>query len=197
MQNSKDRKKALRLVNKAKRGALTRDFVSQGSTRITKRLLAWDDYKKAKVIMTYLAMDGEPSVDEIIKRALQEGKIVGVPVCTEKPGVMVAARIEDLSAVVLGTYGIRMPKEPYETVSPESIDMVLIPGVAFDRWGGRLGMGAGYYDRFLATTNTDCLVGITWEELITSEYVPVEPHDKRVKAIITERRLIKCEEADF
>lgn len=81
-------------------------------------------------------------------------------------------------------------------VSPEKLDMVLIPGIAFDRQGNRLGFGKGYYDRFLKTAAHACRVGIAYSFQVSSEELPREEWDERVEWIVTERYVLRVERKD-
>lgn len=82
-----------------------------------------------------------------------------------------------------------------ETVSPENIDMVLVPGIAFDRQGRRLGFGKGYYDRFLKNTNA-CRVGVAYSFQVSSEELPSEEWDECVEWIITDAYVLHVERKD-
>ena len=73
---------------------------------------------------------------------------VYVPVCTDKT-TMIAVRLKSLESITRGVLNIRIPSEPYDIIDPCDLDLILVPGAGFDRQGGRMGMGNGYYDRFL------------------------------------------------
>ena len=97
--------------------------------------------------MFYIAFDGEVDTQDMIKKARILGKIIAVPVCRKNRQIMPCI-LNDKTKLVRGLYGISEPaiKEP---VSMQDLDLVIVPGVAFDKEGMRLGRGKGYYDRFL------------------------------------------------
>jgi 5-formyltetrahydrofolate cyclo-ligase len=118
---------------------------------IEKRLLGTSVFKKAKTVMFYIAFDGEVDTQDMIKKAHALGKIIAVPVC-RKNRQMVPCILNDRTKLVRGLYGTSEPavKKP---VNLEDIDLIIVPGVAFDKEGGRLGRGKGCYDRFLKKVN--------------------------------------------
>ena len=144
----------------------------------------------AEHIMAYLAMPREANLDTFITEALQQGKYVYVPVCVSKTD-MVGVRIKSLEDLSRGTLGIRIPKEPYAIVEPQKLDCILVPGLAFDRVGGRMGMGAGYYDRYLERIPYEKRIAVVWDFQVQEEPIPTEPFDMGVSSIVTEKRIIK------
>lgn len=145
----------------------------------------------AEHIMAYLAMPREANLDMFITEALQQGKYVYVPVCVSKTD-MVGVRIKSLEDLSRGTLGIRIPKEPYAIVEPQKLDCILVPGLAFDRVGGRMGMGAGYYDRYLQQIAVEKRIGIAWDNQVSKEMLPMAPHDEWMHRIVTPSEHIHC-----
>ena len=108
-----------------------------------------DAWESAKRIFCFVsAMPGEPDTGEIICRAFTAGKKVCVPRCS-KAGKMDAVEIDSLTDLVPGAYGIPEPPAHFPAADKNSIDLIIVPGLAFDEKGGRMGRGGGYYDRFL------------------------------------------------
>ena len=103
---------------------------------------------------------------------------------------MKAARLETLENLPTDRYGIRTAPEPVTLVEPETIDLILVPGAGFAVTGHRMGRGAGFYDRFLATVRSFRL-GITCDRLLREE-IPVDKYDQPVEALVTETRFIYC-----
>jgi 5-formyltetrahydrofolate cyclo-ligase len=103
---------------------------------------------------------------------------------------MIAVRLHNLHDVVHGVLNIRVPKEPYEIIDPKDIDFVLVPGAGFDRLGGRMGMGNGYYDRFLKGLSPSNYIGVAWKAQIMKNPIPMERYDQRMPAIVTEQGVI-------
>ena len=142
--------------------------------------------------MGYLAMPGEPNLDALLAAAIKAGKIVCAPFMGPVYGVMESAVIAGFDRLITGRLGVRMP-DPARSriVDPGLIDLVFVPGVAFDKDGGRLGMGAGYYDRFLLQAPQAVRVGIGWSQQIVAE-VPRTTHDILMQWVVTEHTLIHC-----
>ena len=99
-------------------------------------------------------------------------------------------RLHNLQDVVRGVLNIRVPKEPYEVIDSTDIDLVLVPGAGFDRQGGRMGMGNGYYDRFLKKLSPSNYIGVAWEAQIMKNPIPMERYDQRMPSIVTEQGVI-------
>lgn len=184
MTNNMD-KQTMRLAFKARRQAMSEAECNERANALCANILASKAYVEAKSIMAYLAMPKEANLDALIEHALKAGKRVYVPVCISKTE-MVAAELTSLDAVTIGVLRIRIPKEPYSCIAPTDLDLILVPGVAFDTAGGRMGMGAGYYDRFLADVPAECCVGVAWDTQVVSESIPMDVHDKRLAALITD-----------
>lgn len=169
-----------RTLSEAERAALT------GS--LTQALLQFPAYKKARKILAYLSLPGEADLDDFIRAALAEGKEIYVPVCLPD-FQMEAGRLLDMEHFVKGPHGLRDLPSGYETARPEDLDWVLVPAVAVDISGHRLGRGAGYYDRFLSRVSKEKRVAVVWDFQLT-ETVPAEAHDLPMGAVITEKRSI-------
>ena len=161
------------------------------SAQLSERLWAMPEVADAEHIMAYLAMPREANVDTFIIEALQQDKYVYVPVCVSKTD-MVGVRIRRLEDFNKGALGIRIPKEPYVIVEPQELDCILVPGLAFDRVGGRMGMGAGYYDRYLQQIAVEKRIGIAWDNQVSKEMLPMAPHDEWMHRIVTPSEHIHC-----
>lgn len=142
--------------------------------------------------MLYLAMADEPQTDAIIIDALKTDKTVCVPVLGQQYGIMEAAVISGLDDLVTGRLGLRMPDPACaKNIDPARIDLVFVPGVAFDREGNRLGMGAGYYDRFLTRALQALFVGMAWSFQV-ADAVPAATHDISMNYLLTEEGIFRC-----
>jgi len=174
-----------------RRSLSTMDIVTR-SNQIADHLCSWPGYQACETVMLYLAMPDEPQTEVIIQDALGQGKRVCVPLMGEKYGEMTAATITSLDELVTGKLGLKMPNpDKTEIVLPETIDLIVVPAVAFDRSGNRLGMGAGYYDRFLIKNQKCLTVGMTWAcQLVTK--LPCEEHDIRMQCLLTEEGFLSC-----
>ena len=87
---------------------------------------------------------------------------------------------------------IRIPAEPYDIIDPYDLDLILVPGAGFDRQGGRMGMGNGYYDRFLKELSSSTYMGVCWAIQIWDEPIPMDELDQRMNKIVTEQGVIHC-----
>ena len=119
----------------------------QKSKAVKDKLLKYKAFKRAKIVMFYLSFDGEVETKEMIKEARKLGKIVAVPVCSRNR-IIKPCLLREKARLVRGLYGINEPAIK-EFIASEALDLVVVPGVAFDRNGNRLGRGKGYYDKFL------------------------------------------------
>lgn len=162
---------------------------------ITERLLSYSDFVKAETIMLYASFRSEVNTFPIIERTLKEGKTVVLPVVNALQRRLELYRINSLDDLSPGYMGIMEPKpERAVAIEESSLDFILLPGVAFDERGGRIGYGGGYYDRLVKNlTGNTRLVSLAYEEQIV-EHVPLEQHDQRVHAVITDRRVIEVQD---
>lgn len=155
----------------------------QKSRIITQKLLRTKVFKKAKVLMCYIALKGEVDTQGMIKQARKSGKIVTVPVCKKDSARILPCILDDKAGFKKGPYGVVEPA--VETHVPlNEIDLVIVPGVAFDKKGNRLGRGKGFYDRFLKKINGRTeTVGLAFRDQILPS-LPASSHDVRVKRVI-------------
>ncbi len=186
--SSSELKKEIRRKMLALRRALSDDEAEKKADCLTEQILSLPEYKKAKRIMAFLAMKGESNLDRLIALALSEGKEVYVPVCLPERQ-MEAGRLLDMDHFVKGPLGLRDLPKGYDTIAPEELDLVLVPGVACDRAGNRLGMGAGYYDRYLTRVPLEKRVAALWDFQVV-EAIPSEPFDRKMAKIVTDTGII-------
>jgi 5-formyltetrahydrofolate cyclo-ligase len=124
---------------------------SERSKEIKRRLFKESSFQKAKKIMFYVSLDYEVDTRGMIRDAIRSGKRVIVPVTDNRGKILIPSEITDPKRdLEKGPFGIYEPKREYiKAVRKKDIDMVIVPGVAFDREGNRIGHGGGYYDIFL------------------------------------------------
>ena len=165
----------------------------QGNSHQAAQLLQQlEHFRMARTMLVYLPFRQELDTVSIIKTAWQLQKIVAVPVC--KPSrQLLLSRLNSMSEVEEGTFGIPEPLAQYiRPVPAEEVDLAVLPGVAFDLAGNRLGFGAGYFDRFLPLLRPDCpRLALAYEFQIV-DGVPAAPHDIKMDLIVTEKRIIYC-----
>ena len=144
-------KAALRKQYKQIRNQLTMGKVKNNSEKIAAQLFETAFWQNSTVVMLYLSFQNEVITDMIYERGWQENKIMLIPICSAQNGIMIMSKLSSFEQLVPNRYGIReLPEHLHKIVAPETIDLCLIPGIAFDKFGNRLGFGAGYYDRYLA-----------------------------------------------
>lgn len=194
MNNITEQKKVIRKMIKDKKNKVTSDYILSSNKEITSTLIETDAFKTASTIMCYISFGTEVDTKPIINQCLKEGKTVLVPIIIkneDETSYMEASQLMDPeSDLAPGTMGIMEPKASKIRIrDPKTIDLVIIPGMAFDRKGNRLGYGAGYYDYYLEKLRDDCnQIGLTFSfQLI--DHIPTQKHDKQIKNIITERGL--------
>lgn len=185
-------KEAVRQACKSKRAALSVAECERWSRLLTEEIIKLPEYEAAQSVMAYLAMPKEANLDGVIAHALQHGKRVYVPVCVDAT-TMVPAGLSSLDEVESGVLGIRIPKQPYEDIEPANLDLILVPGAGFDRYGGRMGMGNGYYDRFLVGLSPDRCIGVCWDAQIVHTRIPMGDYDRYMNQIVTECGVIHCD----
>lgn len=183
-----ERKKGLRQKMLAMRRALSANETESRSSSLKENILSLPEYKNAKKIMAFLAMKGESNLDGFIRQALLDGKEVYIPVCLPERQ-MEAGRLIDMEHFEKGPLGLRNLPAGYEVTIPESLDLVLIPGLAVSQEGIRLGMGAGYYDRYLARVPFEKRVAALWDFQVIPD-IPSEPFDQKIAKIVTDKSVI-------
>ncbi len=147
-------------------------------------------FLKARTIFLYVSFGTEIDTRDLIGRALLGGKRVALPRTNLRQRILTFHRLYTLGELVPGPYGILEPPERNPVVHPEEADLVVVPGVAFDPQGGRLGYGGGFYDRLLSQTKAP-RVALAFALQIVPR-VPREPHDLRVDYLITEKGILSC-----
>ena len=161
------------------------------SQQIVEQILLSDTYQKAEKIMIYKAVRGEVDLSSLEATAQKEGKTLYYPFCINKTEMIALSPKEYLmeaqTAWKKGTFGIMEPvRENSIEIAPEELDMVICPCTVFDEHGGRMGMGAGYYDRYVKRCANACVTAVAFEVQKT-DYVPMEEWDVRMNMIFTER----------
>lgn len=185
----RSQKAALRKTVLAALHALAPEVRALGSARACERLLSRPEWQQARSVLLFAPMPEELDVWPLLAAALGEGKIVGLP-CYDPSNRQYFARqvCEPDRDVATGHFGIREPSPACADLPLNSLDFILVPGVAFDEQGYRLGRGKGFYDRLLRNLRgTTC--GVAFEEQLTPR-VPLEPHDVRLNCILTPARWI-------
>jgi 5-formyltetrahydrofolate cyclo-ligase len=182
------RKKAIREQAHAARNA--QPDKEDVSKVICQRLIDSPEYQKARVVMWYVDVRSEVRTRYSLPDALTHGKKIVVPYCVD--GELELFHLENMDELAIGMYRILEPKTELRTVAGkkppvEELDLVVVPGVAFDRRGARMGHGFGYYDKLLHKARKDTpLVALAFECQLFDE-IPTEGHDIFMDRLITEK----------
>src|SRR5262245_1674367 len=158
-------------------------------------LIRLPEYEQARTVLWYLDCRSELRTRHAIPAALESAKRIIVPYCTvDETGANKLGLwwLESMTELVVGKWKILEPPrerwgEPGKECPPEQLDLVVVPGVAFSRTGGRMGNGQGYYDRLLQRVKPDCpLIGLCYECQLFDDLV-VGPHDVFMNKMVTEQ----------
>ena len=165
------------------------------SLAICAKFMALTAYAAARTVMWYVDAGSEVRTRHTLPEALTHGKRVVVPWCVVETNELELFHLEDVSELIEGAYKILEPRQelrdlPEKRVKAEELDLVMVPGTAFDLRGARMGQGKGYYDRLLATARTDApLVALAFDCQVF-DGIPVAPHDVFMDMVLTESRTI-------
>ena len=184
-------KAELRSALRRQRAALPAEATYGWSASIAARLTALDELRRADTVHCYASsLPGEVGTDRLIAQLLTERRRILCP-RVRAHGQLEHREISALSQLVDAAFGLREPDPELAPPLDSGIcDVIVVPGVAFDVEGGRLGMGGGYYDRFLAQVSAP-IVGLAFEMQLF-DALPMSAHDQRVDLIVTELRVIRC-----
>ena len=189
-------KAALRKAMLARRSALAPGDVREASLRAARLVESLDAWRTASEAMVYLAFGGEIETIALLEGLWRRGVRVLAPRCSPgQAGLLDVACLTCMSQLAPGAYGILEPlPDQCPPLGDFKPDAALIPAVAFDRRGGRLGFGQGYYDRLLAGPGFEktFLVGLAHTFQVVDD-LPVDPWDRPVHAVVTDEEIIRAE----
>lgn len=179
-----DAKTALRARVRDARHALSHAYRERSSAEACARAAALPEVAAARAVLAYVATAEELDPAPLLAALRARGARVALP-RVDRPGVLDLHWAEEDAALEPGPFGILEPSPQAPRASLEEIDVVIVPGVAFDAEGGRLGYGGGFYDRLLAALPpATAAVGIAFDEQVL-EALPAEPHDRPVAVLVT------------
>lgn len=186
-----DAKQFLRKQYRQKRNQLSFSEVQQYSEQIACQLFTTPFWKQSQTIMLYLAFQNEVATKAIYQQGWRENKIMLLPICAPVNGLMEMSILSSLDALQPNRYGIgELPLALQRIVLPSQIDLCIIPGIAFDHTGTRLGFGAGYYDRYLTRVNPSApRIALAYECQIHKTPLPADAYDLPMHYILTEQHL--------
>ena len=158
------------------------------SRNIQGELVSSKEFNTSKTVMTYVSLPDEVDTMYFIEKALERGKKVAVPYIDDTDNTIIAVRLTSKIELVKGRFGIYEPKDgPAGKVDLKEIDLIVVPGIAFDKKNMRLGRGKGYYDRFLSDPNLSSAIsiGLAYKCQIVN-LLPSASHDRPVMRVITD-----------
>lgn len=176
-------KQQIRREIEAQRGVLDAQWLVAASMQVVENLLSLEIFLSSKTVALYMAIAGEVNLDSLFQKCRELGKRTCIPVFNAKEKLYEMAEITPETECFTGHYGIREPLSP-ALFPMDKVDLVIVPGVAFDRKGGRLGRGGGYYDRLLkGFSGASAAVAFDFQVL---PKIPLEQHDKPMDVLVTE-----------
>jgi 5-formyltetrahydrofolate cyclo-ligase len=182
-------KRSLRSQLLSQRRALGHETWLESSHAAQQNLLSLGEYQRAECIALYAPVHNETDTSEILKAAFEAGKRVLYPaVCGAH---MVFRLVEGLHSLQRGAFGILEPCAVGNDHQADEVDLIVVPGVAFDLNGHRIGYGKGFYDRFLQHPGRKAhLVGLCHDFQLLDNLIPGEQHDIAMEIIVSEKRTI-------
>ncbi|CAI2717799.1 5-formyltetrahydrofolate cyclo-ligase [Nitrospina watsonii] len=187
-------KAAIRKQVLDRRQTLDPETLKEKSGCIARKVLTLQAFHRAATVLVYLSIPGEVDTDALVTAALDAGKTVCVPVIDAATGELNVSHLPGWDiGFKRGPFGIREPEDRFLKWLPvEQVDLVLMPGLAYDEQGGRIGYGKGYFDRLLDRLSGSARrVGLAFDFQIY-DTLPQDPSDRRVHQIITETKIIDC-----
>jgi 5-formyltetrahydrofolate cyclo-ligase len=182
-------KAEIRQLALEKRNALSEADKKTKSDEISKLLESLELFQNATNILAYFSHHKEVDTLSLLRKWMHE-KSFFLPRLTSESSFL-ALPISSFDELEMNRYGIPEPPIPSGEEERASLDLIIVPGVAFDRRGNRIGMGKGYYDRFLAGQKKVPKVALAYSEQVLDS-VPKEPYDESIDMIITENEIIRC-----
>ena len=185
MNKTELRKKCRQIIN-----SIPSENFSEWGKKICSLVSETDEWKRAKTIFVFVSMRGEADTAPLIADALQNGKRLCVPRITGD-GTMDAVEIKNPSELKSGKFGIPEPVEHCSRVDKSEIDLIVMPCLAADESGNRLGKGGGFYDRFCEETKCVKITVCPELFLMESGAIPTEEYDVVTENVVTEKRIIR------
>ena len=184
----RDKKKLMRAELMKREAELSAEYVAESNAGIANKLLSLPEFQAADCVMFFYSIWNEPDTIRLMEKAFELGKTVALPE-TLKGGIMKARAVNSLRELKPAVFNIPAPPPDMPELIPEDLDFILVPSVAYDSKGFRLGHGGGYYDRFLTRTGAfKC--GIAREQMLI-DAAPRGKHDIAVDCLVTENRILR------
>ncbi|MCR5834857.1 MAG: 5-formyltetrahydrofolate cyclo-ligase [Selenomonadaceae bacterium] len=168
----------------SRRKTISLDERDKISRVLVEKFLSAEIYRASKVIMAYASTPEEIQLEKLFVECLADGKILAIPLIVGK-GEMQAVIVPNMESLEVGAFNIMtVKKDCRKIIEPAQIDCVIVPGAAFDVNGNRLGLGGGFYDRFLPRAVNAVKVAFAYDFQVVDD-LPTEIHDAKVDIVIT------------
>ena len=173
--------------------AITHEHRVLASREVCSHLRREAIWQSASSVLCFAPLPDEPDIWPLVEECLAAGKTVGLPRFSAERSSYVACQVRDLTQDIrAGEYQIREPKESCAEFPVARFDLILVPGVAFDSSGHRLGRGKGYYDQMLAGVPRGKLCGVAFADQWVAD-IPTEKHDVTMQFVVTPSAFFPCE----
>lgn len=161
------------------------------SERIVEKILNSKEYIKSNIVGVYSPYQNEVNLNDLIVFAFKDNKIIAIPVVLNESD-MIFCKINSLSDLTnLNKYHIKEPIINNNMINPQDLNLIITPGICFDKNKNRIGYGKGYYDRYLKKCSNSYNVGVCYDEQIVKDcYIKCNEYDKALDEIITDKRKI-------
>jgi len=176
-----------------RRKSLTKEEIKDKSIKIKDKLCSLDEFKNAKNIMFYVSYNEEVNTQELIEELLEKKeKTIVVPYVLKNNPILQLSEIKSFNDLEPKTFGILEPiKNHIREFNYEKVDLIILPGIVFDKNGHRIGYGYGYYDRFLKKLSKNTVkIGFAFDFQVVDK-IPKEGHDVPVDIILTDERVMR------
>lgn len=183
------RKETIRRLALGRRSGMSPVERAARGAAVTERLLALPEVEEADPVLAFVSISSEVPTGMLLEAILHAGKTLLLPFVADD-GMLRAARVSSLDQLTPGFRGIPEPRARMP-VDAAAAAVIVVPGVAFDAEGGRLGYGGGFYDVFLSAAPERLRIGICFDFQLV-ERVPVAAHDQRVDLVVTDERVVRC-----
>ena len=171
-----------------KRNSLSKQEILEKSRKIETKLLNFGQFKKSRIVMYFVSFNSEVNTHDMIKKSLQDKTVIIPKIVRHEIEPSVIIDFDNL--IPSGRFGILEPIEAMKTAY-KNIGLVLVPGIAFDMQGHRIGYGFGYYDKFLRKVPKSIKIGLCFDFQVVDK-IPNEEHDVAVDFVVTDERIIEC-----
>ena len=179
-------KQELRRYIKGLRNGMSGEQIQQYSGAVCAGLESVPQFRNAAVIAFFWPLKGEVDLRSLIGKCLTDGKTVLLPAVVG-PSSLELRRYSGPECLECGNFGVM---EPVGKAYMGKVDFVVVPGLAFDATGARIGYGKGYYDHLLEKHTESFAAGVCFDAMVV-ENVPTEPHDRRMHVVVTENKVLE------